>query len=67
LRRLLKPGTSDQAKITEADRGRLHAGALPPLEHPLPEDPRARDLRVTPHALGRYDGLAAAKTEGDHE
>jgi transposase len=28
---------------------------------PLPEDPRIRDLSVTPHALGPYDQLAATK------
>lgn len=33
--------------------------ALPPLDAVLPDDPRVRDLRVTPHALGRYDELYA--------
>lgn len=32
---------------------------LPPLGAVLPDDPRVRDLRVTPHALGRYDELYA--------
>jgi hypothetical protein len=29
----------------------------------LPDDPRVRDLRVTPHALDRYNELYAAPTE----
>jgi hypothetical protein len=37
--------------------------ALPPLDAVLPDDPRVRDLRVTPHALGRYDELYAV----DHD
>jgi transposase len=34
-------------------------GAPPPLMTMLPDDPRVRDLRVTPHALESYDALAA--------
>ncbi|HMA01735.1 MAG TPA: hypothetical protein VKP02_05165 [Gemmatimonadaceae bacterium] len=34
--------------------------ALPVLDTVLPADPRVRDLRVTPHALDRYDELYAA-------
>jgi transposase len=30
----------------------------PPLDVVLPDDPRVRDLRVTPHALAPYDALA---------
>jgi transposase len=33
--------------------------APPPLDPVLPADPRVRDLRVTPHALDRYDALYA--------
>jgi transposase len=32
---------------------------LPALDAVLPDDPRVRDLRVTPHALDRYDELYA--------
>ena len=32
---------------------------LPTIETVLPDDPRVRDLRVTPHALARYDDLYA--------
>jgi hypothetical protein len=35
----------------------------PPLDPVLPADPRVRDLRVTPHALGRYDELYAADAD----
>jgi transposase len=58
---------SAQSVAHVLDQARRAAGAPPPLEHPLPNDPRARDLRVTPHPLGRYDGLAGAKPERDHE
>jgi len=58
---------SAQSVAHVLDQAQRARGAPPPVELPLPEDPRARDLRVTPHALGRYDGLAGAKSEGDHE
>ncbi len=32
---------------------------LPPVEVVLPDDPRVRDLRVTPHALKPYDALSS--------
>jgi hypothetical protein len=31
----------------------------------LPDDPRIRDLRVTPHALDRYDELCALHDPAD--
>lgn len=34
--------------------------SLPPLDAVLPDDPRVRDLRVTPHALDGYDALYAS-------
>ncbi len=40
------------------DRRTAARGAPPPLAFSLPDDPRVRDLRVTPHALGDYDALA---------
>jgi transposase len=39
----------------------------PPLDVPLPDDPRIRDLRVTPHALAGYDRLSAPDAEDDDE
>jgi len=39
-------------------------GAAPPLDVVLPDDPRVRDLHVTPHPLAPYDALGApAPTE----
>jgi transposase len=35
----------------------------PPIDVVLPEDPRVRDLRVTPHALAPYDALARPDPE----
>jgi hypothetical protein len=40
-------------------------GIAPPLVVPLPDDPRVRDLRVTPHALTGYDALGTAPTRQD--
>lgn len=40
------------------DRRREERGLLPPSPVVLPDDPRVRDLVVTPHALARYDDLA---------
>lgn len=40
--------------IEQARRAR---GALPPLDAVLPDDPRVRGLRVTPHSLANYDAL----------
>lgn len=37
----------------------------PPIDVPLPDDPRIRDLRVTPHAIEDYDRLGIATTEDD--
>jgi transposase len=41
--------------------------SLPPIDAILPDDPRVRDLRVTPHALGRYDELYAASSADPDE
>jgi transposase len=38
----------------------------PPLALPLPDNPRVRDLHVTPHALDTYDALTSAQ-ETDHD
>ena len=37
------------------DRRRSERGAPPPLAIELPDDPRLRDLVVTPHRLADYD------------
>jgi transposase len=41
------------------DRRREQRGLLPPLPIALPDDPRVRNLVVTPHALASYDALHA--------
>lgn len=49
------------------DQHRRARGAPVPLEVTLPDDPRIRDLTVTPHALERYDLIArpAADSAGE--
>ncbi len=39
--------------------------ALPPIPVVLPDDPRVRDLRVTPHALTDYDALSKETADDD--
>ncbi|HET6582526.1 MAG TPA: IS21 family transposase [Nannocystaceae bacterium] len=39
--------------------------APPPIPVVLPDDPRVRDLRVTPHALADYDALAQETDDDD--
>lgn len=39
----------------------------PPVDIPLPDDPRVRDLVVTPHALETYDQLNQEDTDDDDE
>jgi len=66
------PAALDAALVEALDRGAVSAAsvahlldqrararkALPPIPVVLPDDPRVRDLRVTPHALTDYDALA---------
>ncbi|HEX7840444.1 MAG TPA: hypothetical protein VF469_23355, partial [Kofleriaceae bacterium] len=40
--------------------------APPPIAVVLPDDPRVRDLRVTPHALSHYDALSQ-ETDDDSD
>jgi transposase len=63
----LARGAPSAASVAHLLDQRVRArNALPPLDTVLPEDPRVRDLRVTPHALARYDELYAAPAdEGD--
>jgi hypothetical protein len=49
------------AHILEQARRRDHRP--PPLPATLPDDPRVRTLRVTPHALAPYDNLAGTEPE----
>jgi transposase len=57
---------SAQSVAHVLEQAQRAAGAPPALEPPLPDDPRVRDLRVTPHTLGSYDGLAEPKSEDPH-
>jgi transposase len=45
------------------ERRRTQRGQLPPLAVELPNDPRVRDLVVTPHALQRYDPIPPKENE----
>lgn len=69
-----------EAAITEAlDRGAVSAASVahlldqrtrarklpPPIPVVLPDDPRVRDLRVTPHALTDYDALSQENHDDD--
>ncbi len=48
------------------DRRARSRHEAPPLDVVLPDDPRVRDLRVTPHSLSAYDDLCShQKTEED--
>jgi hypothetical protein len=47
------------------DQRRRADGQLPPVQTVVSDDPRVRDLVVTPHALGDYDTLAARTGERD--
>jgi len=63
------PETVESAVATAVEADTLHVAAVrqvleqraearqqpPPLAVRLPDDPRVRDLHVTPHALGGYD------------
>ena len=54
---------SAQSVAHVLDQATRAAGAPPPLEHPLPDDPRIHGLRITPHPLDRYDALGGSDQE----
>jgi len=58
---------SAQSVAHVLDQALRATGAPPPLEHPLPDDPRIQALRITPHPLGRYDTLGGTDREDPHE
>jgi hypothetical protein len=49
------------------DRRREERGLPPPTPVPLPDDPKVRDIVVTPHPLSRYDAIGASSTEANGE
>jgi transposase len=64
LRDALGRGAVSAASVAHIldQRGRARKAA-PKLDVILPDDPRVRDLRVTPHDLGTYDALCLPKKE----
>jgi transposase len=64
---LARGALSAQSVAHVLDQAQRAAGAPPPIDHPLSDDPRVRTVRVTPHALGRYDTLAKPDQEDRHE
>jgi transposase len=58
---------SAQSVAHVLDQAQRAAGTPPPLESVLPDDPRVREVRVRPHALGRYDTLAQRGPEDRDE
>jgi len=73
------PGAVEAALREALDRGAVSAASVahlldqrarakkapPPIPVVLPDDPRVRDLRVTPHALTLYDALAKETDDDD--
>jgi transposase len=49
------------------DQRRRSRGSPIPLDVVLPDDPRVRDLVLTPHSLGSYDRLANAGVAAQHD
>jgi transposase len=73
------PGAVEAALAHVLERGAISAASVahlldqrarakktpPPIPVVLPDDPRVRDLRVTPHALADYDALAKETDDDD--
>ena len=49
------------------EQRRRARGLPPPVQVQLPDDPRVRDLRVTPHRLEDYDALSKPHDDDDDE
>jgi transposase len=72
-------GAVERALADAFDRGAISSASVahlldqrtrarkepPPIPVVLPDDPRVRDLRVTPHALTQYDALAQEPSDDD--
>jgi transposase len=64
LKDALARGAIGAASVAHVLDQRARARRHPPkLDVVLPDDPRVRDLRVTPHALDSYDALSKPKKE----
>jgi transposase len=73
------PGAVESALAEALERGAVSAASVahlldqrararkapPPIPVVLPDDPRVRDLRVTPHALTQYDALSQETDDDD--
>ena len=65
---LARGAISAEAVAHVLDQRRRAANAPPILDIVLPDDPRVRDLRVTPHSLASYDdALGSSRKEKDDE
>jgi hypothetical protein len=60
MRSRAAPSAPPLSPTSSTQRARARSRA-PKLDVVLPDDPRVRDLRVTPHALDAYDALAKPK------
>lgn len=59
LAHALQRGAVSAASVAHIlDQRARQKHAPPPIDVVLPDDPRVRDLRVTPHALSKYDALS---------
>jgi transposase len=47
------------------EQRRRARGVPPPMRVALPDDPRVRDLRITPHQLEKYDELSKPSDDGN--
>lgn len=64
IRAALAAGTPGRHAVRHIlERERRAAGRPPAVQVDLPDDPRVRDLSVTPHDLARYDALLDGKAE----
>jgi transposase len=64
LKDALERGAIGAASVAHVLDQRARARkVLPALDVVLPDDPRVRDLRLTPHSLDTYDALCAPKKE----
>jgi len=68
LAEVLARGAISAASVAHVldQRARAHR-APPPLDVVLPDDPRIRDLRLTPHPLAPYDALRTDPTPSHQE
>jgi transposase len=65
---VLGRGAASAAAVAHVLDQRTRArGVPPPLATVLPDDPRVRDVQLTPHALTPYDALCAPEDDDDDD